>query len=80
MEIRANGHSWKRPITVYPYAMRYDGLSIYQWDDFQNMGKLGQYQVICPNLELMKMQGLDHTNWIMTCIMDDFGNLVRVSK
>jgi hypothetical protein len=77
MDIYKEGRKWHRCITVYPNVMRYDAIAIYQWDDYQNEGKMGLYVVIATNVELMKMQGLHHKNWIMTCIVDDFGNLVR---
>jgi hypothetical protein len=41
------------------------------------MGCMGKY-ILIGNLELAQMQGVELGHTFPVCIMDDFGNLVRV--
>jgi hypothetical protein len=77
MDVYEKGLKYNRCIKVYPEVMRYSGISIYQWDVYQNHFCMGKYVVLC-NLELATMQGVAPKDTFPVCVMDDFGNLVRV--
>ena len=55
-------------------------ICVYQWDK-SCVGKLsGNYFVVSMNYELAYMQGVKPGCVHVECIVDDFGNLVRVAS
>lgn len=52
------------------------GLSIWSW--YELMAPMWRYIVICPHLELARMQGVSPGQVHPICVIDDFGNLVKV--
>ena len=53
-------------------------MSIYQWDTMMFKKNPANYFVLCINTELARMQGVEPIDVHVECIVDDFGNLVRV--
>jgi hypothetical protein len=49
----------------------------YRWHDL--LGKPGCWYVVALNIELAQMQGVSIADVHFKAVVDDFGNLVRVS-
>jgi hypothetical protein len=54
-------------------------MSVWQWDPWLRGKKDGAYFVICNNMPLASMQGVNPGSMHVECIVDDFGNLVRAA-
>lgn len=52
------------------------GASVFRWANL--LHRDGMYGVICTNIELAHMQGVEPGCVHLDCVVDDFGNLVRV--
>ena len=53
-----------------------NGITMWRWNE-SLVSERGTWAVLATNLDLARMQNVTPGNAHITCIVDDFGNLVR---
>lgn len=66
-------------LSVYPGCADYWApfYGVHRWDQHLNT-RPGTYSIVAKNVDLAHMQGAPNGSVHMTCVVDDFGTLVRV--
>jgi hypothetical protein len=68
MNIRSYGDSFYTP-----------SYSAFRWGQWLPI-RVGTWMLVCMNLEFDQMRGMKLDDVHITCVVDDFGNLVRVKS